>query len=272
MRPGYDPVNLPNLTLRVATRWLQASYFEPGQVVLYGKYKNHRGKVIGFGADHWGNPTIEIEPIPKGRKQNKIFGLFKIWRADVKENALKEQAEAAKALTVEARVAARFTADLSPPLGKPGGPCQVVQRIDKTVKNPAEKQNLIEDIESGESLSNPDAAKVYRIETEAGSGIIGKILITSHAQYRMDLRSITVEDVKKSLAGFGTQLASWQQQGSKAFTHFAGMLERGEKVEWVDPRSKLDVVFQLVSGDTVRLITTYWKGVKDPAPSGDCRL
>jgi hypothetical protein len=41
---------------------------------------------------------MEIEPIPKGRKQNKIMGLFKVWRADVKENVLKQQAldEAAK--------------------------------------------------------------------------------------------------------------------------------------------------------------------------------
>ena len=28
---------------------------------------------------------MEIEPIPKGRKQNKVVGLYKVWRADVKE-------------------------------------------------------------------------------------------------------------------------------------------------------------------------------------------
>jgi hypothetical protein len=77
-----------DINTRVAARWLQAGYFEPGTIVLYGKYKNHRGKVVGFGQDHWGNPTVEIEPIPKGRKQNKVLGLFRIWRADVKEKAL----------------------------------------------------------------------------------------------------------------------------------------------------------------------------------------
>lgn len=83
----------------VAGRYLIASdYLQVGDVVLYGKYKNHRGKIVGFGKDKWGNPTMEIEPIPKGRKQNKIMGLFKVWRADVKENVLKQQAldEAAK--------------------------------------------------------------------------------------------------------------------------------------------------------------------------------
>lgn len=68
-----------------------AAYFEIGVKVLYGKYKNKVGIVKGFGKDKWGNPTIEIEPVPKGRKQNKILGLYKIWRADVKEKALAEK-------------------------------------------------------------------------------------------------------------------------------------------------------------------------------------
>jgi hypothetical protein len=63
------------------------TYFKVGDVVLMGKYKNVRGVIVGFGEDHWGNPTVEIEPTPKGRKQNKIIGLFKMWRADVKEGA-----------------------------------------------------------------------------------------------------------------------------------------------------------------------------------------
>lgn len=79
------------LAHRVAARYLMAAYFDVGAIVLYGKYKNKRGRIVGFGQDKWGNPTVEIEPIPKGRKQNKVFGLFKIWRADVKEKALAEQ-------------------------------------------------------------------------------------------------------------------------------------------------------------------------------------
>jgi hypothetical protein len=83
--------------------------------VLYGKYKNHKGKVISFGQDKWGNPTVEIEPIPKGRKQNKIFGLFRIWRADVKEKALAEQkAQQEQDNQLVTRVTARFTNDGEP--------------------------------------------------------------------------------------------------------------------------------------------------------------
>ncbi len=65
------------------------AYFKVGDVVLMGKYKNARGTIVGFGQDKWGNPTVEIEPTPKGRKQNKVLGLFKMWRADVKEGVLK---------------------------------------------------------------------------------------------------------------------------------------------------------------------------------------
>jgi len=67
---------------------IRLAYFNVGDVVLMGKYKNARGAIVGFGKDKWGNPTVEIEPTPKGRKQNRIIGLYKIWRADVKEGVL----------------------------------------------------------------------------------------------------------------------------------------------------------------------------------------
>lgn len=72
------------------------AYFKIGDVVLMGKYKNKRGVIVGFGEDKWGNPTVEIEPTPKGRKQNKVVGLYKIWRADVKEGVLSQAAKPAK--------------------------------------------------------------------------------------------------------------------------------------------------------------------------------
>jgi len=107
-----------SLVLKVARRFY-ASYFSIGDVILYGKYKNHRGKVVSFSQDHWGNPTIEIEPIPKGRKQNKVMGLFKIWRADVKENAMKALQEGNKmAANMSKRVVARYTKKANIPLGK----------------------------------------------------------------------------------------------------------------------------------------------------------
>jgi hypothetical protein len=55
--------------------------FEVGDTILYGKYKNKKGKIVSFGTNPKGQATVVIEPIPKGRKQNKEMGLFKIWTA-----------------------------------------------------------------------------------------------------------------------------------------------------------------------------------------------
>ena len=60
------------------------NYFAIGDVVLMGKFKNSKGKIVALSHDQWGNPTLEIEPIPKGRKKNRTIGLFRIWRADIK--------------------------------------------------------------------------------------------------------------------------------------------------------------------------------------------
>jgi hypothetical protein len=73
-------------------------YFEVGDKILYGKYKNKKGRIIAFGKDHKGNPTVEIEPIPKGRKKNKVFGLFKIWKDPPPAVAEQQAEEAAKAI------------------------------------------------------------------------------------------------------------------------------------------------------------------------------
>lgn len=64
---------------RVARSFV-AAFFNPGDLILYGKYKNKVGRIVSFGVDHKGNPTVTIEPVPKGRKQNKTFSLFKIWK------------------------------------------------------------------------------------------------------------------------------------------------------------------------------------------------
>jgi hypothetical protein len=74
---------------RVAARYLEASaYFAVGDEVLFGKYKNKHGRIVRFFRDEKGNPSIEIEPIPKGRKKNKIMTLFKIWHADPEKRVL----------------------------------------------------------------------------------------------------------------------------------------------------------------------------------------
>ena len=63
------------------------SYFEVGDKVFYGKYKNKVGIVKGFKRDPKGNPMLVIEPFPKGRKQDKEIGLYRMWHMDVEKRA-----------------------------------------------------------------------------------------------------------------------------------------------------------------------------------------
>ena len=171
-----------------------------------------------------------------------------------------------------ARVARRFLADLSPPLGKPGGPCQVVQRIEKQVHNPNLKKDLKNEVEKGEDLSNPDAAKVYTVGREPGVGPIRQVQITSHAQYRMDLRSIRVDDVRACLADFLKQMDDWKTAKNRAYENMGKMLQDGQKIEWTDRKSKLKTVFQSIGSGTVTIISTFWKGVPDPNPPKSCSI
>lgn len=68
---------------RIAARHLVATgYFSVGDPILFGKYKNKKGIIVRLFKDEKGNPAVEIEPVPKGRKKNRILTLFKIWHAD----------------------------------------------------------------------------------------------------------------------------------------------------------------------------------------------
>jgi hypothetical protein len=57
-----------------------AAFFNVGDVVTFGKYQNKRARIVAFKDDGKGNPLVELEPIPKGKKKNKTIALFKIRR------------------------------------------------------------------------------------------------------------------------------------------------------------------------------------------------
>lgn len=155
------------------------------------------------------------------------------------------------------------TADLSPPLGVNGGPCRVVDRILHTVKNPRVREQMVDEVQDGH-LENSEARKIYPFDHETGS-VFKSFSITPHAQYRMDYRSITVKDIETALNSFAKRL---QELKVSDPARYEAILNQ-EKIEWVDPRLRLQVVFGLGSGGDINIITTYWKNKQDPPPA-DC--
>lgn len=166
-------------------------------------------------------------------------------------------------------------ADLSPPLGYPGGPCHVVQRIHQKVRDPRLKEKLDDQVEVGRDLSNPEAVKIYRVEDEKGpGGFIKRMQITPHAQYRMDLRGIVVPEVRLALQSFLKMMYAAKAKGGWEYEHYGKMLSQGQTVEWTDERLGLSVSFVMGGRDTVRIVTVYWKGEPDPSAPGldNCKL
>jgi hypothetical protein len=87
----------------------------------------------------------------------------------------------------------------------------------------------------------------------------------------MDLRRVTVDDVRAALASFLQQMDRVKVMNPRGHEKMLKDLEGGEELTWVDPRSKLKVVFRGAGGGgKVRLITTFWKGRPDPVPTGVC--
>lgn len=164
------------------------------------------------------------------------------------------------------------TADLMPPLGFPGGPCHVVKRIDEEVRSPGYRDRLTDMVEHGDSLSNPQAAKIYDLEREKGAGPFRQLLIGPHAQYRMDLRGVTVPEVRLALKSFGKQYSDWKSQGDFRAKRIAEQLAHQEAINWSDPKLKLTIVFRQDGRLACKLITAYWTGQPDPPPPGKCLI
>lgn len=164
-------------------------------------------------------------------------------------------------------------ADLQPPLGWPGGLCHTVERIQEEVTDPRLEDQLTEKVERGVELTNPEAAKVYEIETEQGvSSTFSRLRIGPHAQYRMDLRGVTVGDVRVSLKHFLKQMGDWKSRGDWQYNRNVESLQRSEPVEWLDKKlGDLVVIFSAEGPGAIKLITTYWKGLPDPkGPAESC--
>lgn len=160
------------------------------------------------------------------------------------------------------------TSDLNPALGRPGGPCQVVHRIEDAVRSPAIKEPLVDKVEEGEELSNQEAARVYRIESEQTRGLVNHISIGPHAQYRMDLRGVTVGDVRKAIEEIGKDFHAARNSGHPRRMDRYVDFVHGQRLDYVTSQG-LKIVLAPERGGAL-LVTTFWKGRPDPKPPGQC--
>lgn len=161
-------------------------------------------------------------------------------------------------------------ADLAPPLGKPGGPCHVVRRVVDETDDPLESR-LREKVEDGADLSNPEAARVYDRIQERVKGIANRLTLLPHAQYRMDLRGVTVRDLKDAVMEFGKWMSALKKQGDRRYDAIARKIERSEPVKYTSPQG-LTIVIDFEGKGQADLITTYWRGEDTPKATGECRL
>lgn len=157
-------------------------------------------------------------------------------------------------------------ADLNPSLGFPGGPCQVIERIDAEVRNPRLREDLVDKVEGGRDLTNPQASKIYNLNQEPGpSGTRFKLLVIGpHAQYRMDLRGVNVSDLKLFFKRFQKAWSDFRSRQRPEARRWEADIAWGTPITWTDSAG-LTVVFQ-VKERTAFIVTTYWEGLPDPGP------
>lgn len=156
--------------------------------------------------------------------------------------------------------------DLMPPLGAPGGVDFTTSRIEQAIKNEKLEKEMIQQVESGLSISNQNARKVYRFDDcntiQENLNIFKGFCVSSHGQFRMDQRGITVAKLK----GYFFNLEKYieRNQTNRNAQDLIYAVERGKEAKWTDPYSKnLTVVFRL-QGDSAKIITAYYKNKKDP--------
>lgn len=169
------------------------------------------------------------------------------------------------------KIADRYLrSDLTPPLGHPGGQDHVIQRIRQTVHSPALAENLIDDVGDGDDLDNAEAAKIYDlyVEKPPAKTLFKKILLGTHAQYRMDLRGITVPEVRAALAAFNKAYLDGKSRNDPTYRRWADALRADTGITWTDPRFGLVVVFAAGGREPMsiaKIITTYRDGGDRPS-------
>lgn len=162
----------------------------------------------------------------------------------------------------------------STPLGLPGGPCHIIRNISEEPLPQRLKDELIEDVERGKDLSNTQADRLYkRLTLPSKIDLFSTIELTSHAQYRMDLRGVTVGEVQKALDEFERWFQA-RKSDARIKPQDLRLIEDiayGKPVQFNAKRLGLTIVF-VVQDKKARLVSTWWTGIENPPKPrpGEC--
>ena len=208
-------------------------------------------------------------PIPVGSWD---FDTIELWGCSKKYTIplTKPLAKAATSMMLRRLSTWVLKADLNPPLGMPSeaGPCLVVDRIEKEVRNPQLRNQLVEDLQLGDFGSRGEVA-VYDPHQEKGPGKT-TLLLVEHVQRRMDERGITVPELRVCLQNFLNDFYVEKSRKSPSSATLEEKFARGEKITWRDKRLGIEIVFRFNRAQFV-LITAYRYDESTPKfPPGGC--
>ena len=134
----------------------------------------------------------------------------------------------------------RRQADLNPPLGYPGGPCYLIDRILSKKLPPKTEEEFVQIVERGGELDKPENRShlIYdkHLERKVPGTQFEWLGLTSHAQYRMDLRGITVQDIKAALMDFQKEFSKEKSRNSPWWARTQKAIDNSEEIQWVSKR------------------------------------
>lgn len=154
----------------------------------------------------------------------------------------------------------------STPLGIPGGPCHIIRNIEEERLPDSVKEELVEAIERGQPLDRADESLLYdpkRIPVRVD--LLRSLTLSGHAQFRMDLRGITVPEVKRALEEFERWYNHRTATGridaeAERILHDMAL---GRPVKFEARKTGLTIVFTVRRGEGI-LVSTWWTGEPNP--------
>lgn len=162
-------------------------------------------------------------------------------------------------------------------LGFPGGPCHVIWKVEESNLPDRAKKELIEDIEKGKDFSRQDEKLLYKSrDVPAKVDLFNHLSLTSHVQFRMDQRGITVHEIETGLDEFTRWYLhrkknphNMSSDDQKLFSDMA----YGEPIRFDARKSGLTIVFVVdAKGKKAILVSTWWSNKPNPPKPrpGEC--